>query len=333
MSRRSSPSTIEKLVTACAAALLAGMAAVPAARAGVVIDRIVAIVNDDVIALTDLEEEIAERTRLMGATGKSPVGDREERALDRHVLSNMVEKSLQLQAAKKRGIGVGSDEIKTALDDIKKKNRFPNDAALEHALAAEGLTLPKYTEELRKRLTVLKMVDRDVKSGIVLQDDEVRAYYDAHKEVFALPSEIRLRQIFVATPAEAPESARSTARKKIERILLQLKAGNDFAETARQESEGPEKAQGGEMGVFHPGELLPEIEAAVKPLEAGQISGVVETPIGFHLVSVESKTSPVMPFDEVKKDVENILYQEKTEENLRRWMLDLRAEGFVDIRL
>ncbi len=303
------------------------------ADAGIVIDRIVAIVNDDVVTLTDLEEAVAERERLAGPETAASPDESRRRSLSREILNNMVEKSLQLQAARKKGIGVSSDEIKTALEDIKKKNKFRDDAALARALEAEGLSLPKYTDELRNRLTVLKMVDREVKAGIVIRDDETRAYYDAHPGVFALPEEIRLRQIFVSSPAGASPEALARARAKIDRVLAEIKGGKDFTQAAKDDSEGPEKAQGGEMGVFQPGELIPEIDVAIKSLKAGEMTGVIQSSTGFHILLVESRSRPMMSYDDVKKDIENILFQEKTEDNLRRWMLDLRAQAFVDIRL
>jgi peptidyl-prolyl cis-trans isomerase SurA len=152
----------------------------------------------------------------------------------------MIEKKLQLQQAKKKGISVSQDELQAALQDIKKRNNFPTDQALKDALAAEHIEFEKYKTDLKEQLLLLKVVNREVRSGILIDETELMNYYKQHPGSFSEPESFKVSQIFFSLPADAKPSTVSDVKAKALRVLGLLQSGGNFQELEKQYSESTE---------------------------------------------------------------------------------------------
>jgi peptidyl-prolyl cis-trans isomerase SurA len=302
----------------------------------VVIDRVAAVINQEVITLSEVQEAVLQQASAGRATTPGDpafaAGVLTPQALHEQ-LRLLIQTRLQLQAAEQRGIAVSDPELGQALDEIKSRNRFASDAALAAALAAEGLTLEQYRQQLRKEILVAKLINREVRAQVVVSPDEVRRYYDEHAEEFFQPQRVRLRQILFAAPAGNPQ-ARAAKQTRALEVLEQLRSGADFAQLARRYSDGPEAADGGELGWFAQGSLTPELDRAAFSLGDGEISEPVESPAGWHLVTVEQREGRQRrPFEQVKEPLHGRLLEERLRERYEEWFLELRRSAYVDIRL
>jgi peptidyl-prolyl cis-trans isomerase SurA len=315
--------------------------AIPQAKP-VIIDRIAAVVNRDVITLSDVQEAVLQQAVAVAAArgGSRPqAGDPvfASAALTPQALSQqlhrLVDRRLQEQDAEQLGIAVTDAELHQALEDIKTRNRFTSDEVLATALATEGLTMEQYRRQLRSELLVAKLVNREVRSTVVISPEEVRVYYDQHPEEFALPERIRLRQIFFASPAANPED-HATTRTKAQAVLDELKNGADFDQMARRYSNGPEAKEGGELGWFTSGSLMPQLDRAAFTLNDGQISGLIDTPQGWHILKMEAREGHHQEtFEQAREQVHALLMEQHTQQRYEEWFLELRRNAYVDIRL
>ena len=299
-----------------------------------VVDRVVAIVNQEVITLSELALANSQyENPLFRELTLEPPESPEVLKLQ-ETLRILIEKKLQLQAARKRGITVGQEELQQVLDEIKHKQGINTDVAFQQFLAKENLSLPDYTREIKDQLTILKLINREIRSGVVLNEEEIDAYYRAHPEQFKLPERIRLSQILLSVSKEAQEQEIQKLEERARQLHNQLLDGADFNMMARKYSEGSEVKQGGDLGYFKKGELMKEIDKVVFSLQVDEISDVVRTPLGFHIFKLmEKKTTETLSYQEVKNQIEERLFSEKTDLAYRQWLRRLRDQAYVELKM
>lgn len=303
----------------------------PASTAeGVVIDRIVAVANREIITQSELDQA----EQLLKKEKASKEGDPGfALSPQRDLLTQLIEKRLIVQEAKRKGIRLSDSEMELALRDIEERNHFPNRDALKEAIAQENLSWEQYVKDLENQLMLLKLMNREVDSHIVLTPDEIQAYYDAHSEKFKLPGKIRLKQVLLRIPEGASEEAVERLHQKAEKVLAEAMSGEDFDRLALEHSDGPERRQGGDLGYFQRGELTPEIDRVAFGLKEGAISPLIKSRLGFHLFKVqEAKESERQPFEKVKREIEEQLLGEKREGLRKKWLDELWSRSFVEVK-
>ena len=206
------------------------------------------------------------------------------------VLEGLITRELLWQEAQKKNFTVTDEELEKALSSA--INRFPSEDEFKLRLAQIGYTEYDYREVLRRQLSLRELVQKDITKGLSVSDDEIHAYYQSNSQQFKTPEQIHARHILVKVEPGAGEAAREVAKRKIETILKEAIGGADFAELARNHSEGPSGPKGGDLGFFSRGRMVKPFEEAAFSLKAGQISGVVQTIYGYHIIKVEEKKAP-----------------------------------------
>lgn len=290
------------------------------------IDRIVAVVNDDIITLSDVQAAAQPYAQ------QNDTPDRKD-MLYRDVLDQLINERLLSQQVQKAQIDVTDDEVERAIEDILKQNNISR-AELEQAIRQRGMSMGQYREDLESQLVRLKIVDMKVRSRVVIPESEIRAEYERRTKDEEREQIVRIRHLFFRW-GESPdpeEKARVMARARAarERVV----AGEDFAEVAQEVSEGPTAAQGGDLGELSEKGLLPELATALKGLDPGDITPPVETSNGVHVVVLEDRRSKAQTeYAEVRDRIYQELYQRKVEEQMKIWLDELRAESAVDVRL
>lgn len=281
-------------------------------------DRIVAVVNSDLIMLSDVKRELEpERQRIARQHRGEELAQRLKTA-EYMALTKMIERRLQLQEAKARGVDVSNQEVKQAVEQMKRQG--------EHLDESDPLNV----QHVRDQLTLLKVVDREVRSGVMVGESEMKRYYQEHRDRFALPEEYTLSQILIL-PRSSDDTADALAKAR--RIMAELKKGEKFEDLALQYSDGPNASRGGRLGFVRQGELVPAIERAIAPLVPGGISDIIETPDGFHIVRVEEKKpKQFRPFDEVKFEIQGLVFQQKSEDVFQSWLVDLKNKAYIEIK-
>lgn len=305
-----------KTTAALALLLLYGPSGI--AYGSVVVDRVVAIVDDEVITMSDLQHEAA----------KSGVQNQDHRAL----LEEMINRKLQLAAAKRSGLDVTDKEADDAIEEIKRRNNKTT-KELEAELAKEGMTIEQYRADLKEQMTLSRVFNKYVRSGIAFDEAEIRAYYDRNQKEFTLPEEIRLRQIVLRIPEGASQSQAAAIKERARIAAERALAGEDFISLVREFSDPDAARDNGDLGFMPWGHIHPDLARAAQSLGSGQVAGPIQTKIGYHIIKHEETRTPVKPFEQVKDEIANFIYKQKIENTYRSWLQDLRNESLIENRL
>lgn len=256
-----------------------------------ILDRIVAVVGDEIILLTEVDEEV-----LLAQVRDGLDLDDEEtvRAYRQQVLEGLIEAKILLAKARAEGVRATRDEVDQSVDRMLQdlRARFPSEEAFAAQMEREGLTLEElrrsYREKVEQQLLISKLVDRDVRSRVEVEPSAVRAYWEEHREEFpSVPAMLELRRILVSARGAAAVDSAATERAGI--VLDRLRQGEDFGELARVFSEGPTAERGGDLGWFQAGELEPVLEEAIQALASGEASEVVLSSRGAHILEVRER--------------------------------------------
>jgi peptidyl-prolyl cis-trans isomerase SurA len=281
-------------------------------------DRIVAVVNKDLIMLSELKRDLLPDQERLRKLYKGEELERRLRAAEATAITKMIERKLQLQAAKNRGVEVTDQEVVQAVEELKKQG--------EKFDAADSAA----AKTVREQLLLMRVVDREVRGVIMVADSDMKRYYEEHQDRFAYPEEYQLSQILIK-PRNEDEMA--IARGRAEALLAALKQGESFDELALRFSDGANASRGGRLGLVRQGELLPAIEQAVSGLPVGGMTGIVETSEGLHIVRVDDKKPrQFRPYDQVKTEIQSLVFQQKTEDQYQTWMADLKSKAFIEIK-
>lgn len=297
-----------------------------------VTNAIVATVNDDIITLHDVVREA--QPAISEAENKTALSDAARSQIRRTTLERLIEKKLTDQKIKELNIRVSDEEIRQAIDDVRKQNNIPNQEALVAALAAQGLSFDQYRTQLQEQIEKLKLVSMEVRAKVQVGETEMRDYYTANISKYTEEETFRARHIFFKTGEKATKADIERSKATAQAVLADAKSGKDFAELAKKFSEDPAaRKDSGDLGDFKKGDMQPDLEKTIISLKPGEVSDLVSTPIGFHIIKLEARTAgKAKPFENVKSDIEEFLYRKKSEERFSTWAKDLRGKASIEVR-
>jgi peptidyl-prolyl cis-trans isomerase SurA len=295
------------------------------------INGVAAIVNDDIITYREVTRE--SQAAIQDAQKKGLLDDKGRHDLRVMVLDRMIEKLLTDQKVKELGIKIGDDEIRQAMDDVKRQNNNMSQSQLEAALKNQGFSLTQYETQIREQLERLRLVSMEVRSKVHVSDKEVEEYYQTHQDKYAEDEHFKARHIFIKVDEKAPAEQIQQSMSKALKVLYEARQGKDFIELAKEYSDDPTaKKDGGDLGTFKRGEMLSDLEKAIIPLKSGEVGELVVTPSGLHIVKLEERsTGKVKPLETVKADIRELLYRQKQDARFSSWMKELRANASVVI--
>jgi len=318
MLRSLSPSTSSRRLLGISGFALAAALFFSEISTASVTDRIIAVVNTELIMLSELKAEVASEERRLHDTYRGAELNRRLRQVEYMGLTRMIERKLQLQTAKTKGVEVADDEVRRAALELKRQGEQIDE------------TDPNDKKNIKEQLLLMRVVDREVRSGVMVTDSELQRYYQSHQNRFLIPDEYRISQILILRKARETEEE---ARERAMSVSSALKQGADFAEMALKHSDGPEATKGGNIGFVRQGELLPQIERALSVLELGQITEAIQTSDGWHIIKLDEKRLPQFrPFAEVKSEIQTLVFQQKTEDVYQKWLGDLKNKAFIEVK-
>jgi len=298
-------------------------------HSAVLLDRIVAIVNNEVITWSELRSVISLEAKSF--LDKVPEDKKNEamKGLEKEFLNNLIDKKLELQEAHIKGLDLNKAEIDNAIADIKKKYNL-TDEALLHSLEAEGMTYEEYRTRLGEQITVSKLVNIEVKSDIVISDREIAEYYEANKDKLGSIEKLRIRQIFFAMPED--QSKKSLVEARAQEIISRLDKGEDFSKLAAEFSEDASRNFGGDLGYISKGSALKEVENAAHSLKIGEVSKPFWSSAGLHIIKLEDRIEGE-GFDKVKDKIKEALFEKAFESKLLEWKSGLKEKAYIEIKL
>ncbi len=294
---------------------------------GEIVDRIVAVVNDSAITLSELN---------IATTGLGDIkgDDKEKRQkiieTKSKVLDQLIEKKLVEQAANKAGITVSEKEIDNAIEDVKRQNNIGQEDLLS-ALARNGLTFKEYREQLKDQIRQVKFINKEFRANVKVSDEDVEAYYKQNRDKFSGPAMYRIRIISFLLSGQGKGK---DAEKKAKDILAMARKGADFIKLASVYSEGPNVKDGGDLGYISPGEMDAAVEKAGGGLNIGEISDVIKTPTGFHIIQlIDRRKAEPKPVAAVLDEIKNIIFQKIIDERYKLWLEEMMKKAYIEVKL
>lgn len=290
--------------------------------------NIVAKVNGSEILQKDFTRE-TKNVRFRFQNAQPP---KTEDEIQKQALDNLIGAQLLYNESKKAGITV-SDEA-TTNEYMRFKKQFPSPEMFDNALKQEGLTDSDLKSEISRSLTIREFIDQKFTKQVTISDEETRQYYNANQKAFVQPEMVKARHILITVPKDATEAQKEESRKKLEGIQKKVTAGEDFAELAKTHSQCPSSSDGGNLGEFTRGQMVKPFETAAFSLEPGQVSPIVETQFGYHLIKVEGKTPErTMDYDHMKKNITRLLTQEKVQAEVETYLKQLKSQSKIEYLL
>lgn len=304
----------------------------PDLSSAAVTNAIVAVVNDDVVTLFEVNKEA--QPIIREAEKQSALTDAARSQIKRTALDRLVEKKLVEQKIRELNIKVSEEEVRQAIDDVKKQNNIPSQEALVSALASQGLSFDQYRNQLQEQIEKLKLISMEVRAKIHVSESEMLEYYDANRAKYTEDESYRARHIFFKTSDKSPAEDIKRTMTTALMVLAEARSGKDFSDLAKNYSEDPAaKKDGGDLGTFKKADMQAELGNAVTGMKPGDISELVYTTAGFHIIKLEERISgKVKPFDGLKAEIEEALYRKKSEERFSQWAKDLRGKASVELK-
>jgi len=291
------------------------------------VEAIVAIVNDDVITLSDYKSAQELLYQSLQAQLQGEKLENQYRLMRKDLLDKMVTELLLSQEAEKKGINV-NEQLKMMIENIKNENNIGSDQELIQAFAKQGVDFNDWKEENSKMLLRQGVVYSEVGSSIVIDDSDIVNYYKQHPEQYTEPEEYTLQAVYISSEGKIEEEIQG----KKEEIQGKLDTGEDFNTVASEYSEGPEKESNGDLGSFKRGELAKSLEQAVEGLKAGELTPWIETPNGWYILKLKDrKESHLKEFDECRKGIEEKLFGERNQEKLQEYLQKLKKRSYIKI--
>jgi len=298
-----------------------------------IIDRIVAIVNDDIITLSELNEAVELYLKQRPESYASIKNNQEALFKVRNeVLNGLIDQKLAQQEVEKKGIKVKDEEVNDAIERIKSKY-FLTEEDLKKILEHNGLTLEQYREQTRKQLLQIKLINLEVKSKIVITDQEIRDYYERHKDEYGGNTKYHLLGILFKVPLNDKKiDEKNTIQRKVEHIVQELRSGASFEEIIRKYSNSKIPIEGGDLGFFTLDELSDTLKKVVQVMKEGEISPLLKTPQGYQIVKLQKiVTNPTKNLKDVRMEIHNKLFQEALDKKYKAWLKGLKERSYIKI--
>jgi len=322
------------LAAVTAAVLLASPGASAQAKSTVV-EEIVARVNNQIITRSDYQKAAAglHQEAAQDCQNCSEMQIQAEvQKRQKDLLRDMIDQQLLIERAKDMDVSVETDLVKR-LDEVRKQNNLSSLEDLQKAVELQGIVWEDYKSQLRNQLLTQEVIRREVGGRMNIGSDEIKKYYEAHKQDFNRPEQVYLAELFLSTDGKSPEEI-AAVKTRADDLHNRLVKGESFDTLVKRYSEGSTaSSQNGELGAFERGQLAKSLEDAVFGLDKGQFTDVIQTKTGFEVLKVlDHYQAGLQPLDKVEGEISNILYRQKMDPAMREYLGQLREESYVTVK-
>jgi peptidyl-prolyl cis-trans isomerase SurA len=295
---------------------------------GTVVEDVIVHVNDQIISRSDVERSVQQLAQESQQANASPAETAERQ---KNLLRDMIDQQLLLSRAKELSLNVDAEVIRR-LDDIRKQNHMDSMEDLEKAARSQGVSFEDFKAQIRNSILTQQVVRDEVGRRLQMTQGQEQAYYDAHKQEFAQPEQIKLSEILIPTAADANDAAVAQAQAKANEVAAKLKAGDKFEDLAKTYSGGQTATQGGDLGLYKRGALAKVLEDQTFNLKAGESTAPIRTRQGFVILKVTDHMPAGVPaLKDVEQQIQEAMYSEQMQPALRAYLTKLREEAYIDI--
>jgi peptidyl-prolyl cis-trans isomerase C len=287
----------------------------------------IARVNDTAVLRQDLDREMKLVSLKLARQGR-PVDAEQLKRYEGQIRDTLINRTLLLQQAQSMGIDVKDSLVAKALDEF--KAAFNEEKAYQNSLTGMGFTEEMLKGQIKNGLTIKALIDKEVLQKVSVSDQQVRAFYDGNPNLFRKPEQVKASHILVQVPADADEAKQAEALATIQALKVRIDNGEDFATLAMENSDGPSKTKGGDLGFFSREQMVPPFSEAAFALQPGQTSDVVKTRFGYHLIRVtERQAEQTMAFNDVKEAISARLRQEQEGKKIDAYLEKLKEHADI----
>jgi len=296
------------------------------------VDRIVAVVNNEIITLYDLNRTFAPYATNIKALKYPPEKERQTLFQVRQdILEQLIESMLADQQVKQNQITVSEKEINNTIERIKESRQF-TDEQLRQGLASQGMTMEEYRKEIQEQILRNKLVNREVKAKIVITKEDIKKYYESHREKYSGEKKYYLWNMFIKVPSGSSSSERNNARNRMEAILVKLQQGQSFESLVDELKKSSSAVKGTDLGLYRLEELSEQLRQVVKKMKTGKFSAVLDTNFGFQILYIQKiEESQAQPLEAVESEIDDLLYTELVDTKYREWLEQLRVQSHIRI--
>ncbi len=307
------------------------------ASASTVFNRIVAVVNDEIVLESEVNQATSQtfKAEVGNVDLSTAEGQRKYEDHRRKMLDTLIERVLIGQKAKDLKVDVTEEEVRNAAESVRQQNNMSTEQFAE-ALKQQGFfSIEDYRKAMRKQLLQLKLINQEVRSRVSVADDEVRAYYaQSVRQAAGDQMQVHLRQIFMAIPPGASMSQAEEKRRQAAKLVADLRSGQDFTAAAKKYGDDAASQAGGDLGWLQRGDLPTELRDPVASMDSGDLRGPIASERGLHILQlVEKKIGEVRPFEDVKEELRRQLYDQNLEKAIANWTKELRRKAHIDLRI
>jgi len=293
-------------------------------------NRVVAIVNDQVITLHELDSKIRELTGLSPRELKEK-SDEIYIETRRKILNDLIDQKIALEKIKELEIQAEPKEVDQAIEKVKEDNQLTQEGLIAK-LKERGTTYEAYRKSMQAELERIELINYEVQSKIVLREEDIEKYYKEHIDEFTSGGKVRLGLIFLKQTDPADKDEARALYQKAQNILSMIQGGEDFGKLARKYSSGPGAREGGDLGVFKLSEMESEMAKQIEGLSSGDVAKPIIRPDGIRIIKVvEKDKGGVKSLEQVRNAIQSILYREEVERRYSSWLSELRKKAYIKI--
>lgn len=288
---------------------------------------VVAVVNGTDISQTDFDKEVGRYEQQMAMMGQTPNPQQLAEIKDK-VLNGLIDRELLYQESQKEGLKASKSEVDERISAL--KQRFPSEEEFKKTIEKLGLNEAGLRSQFEKELAIKALLDKKFAGKVTVTDQEMKKFYDENPDYFKTPERVRASHILVKVEPNASEADKAKARQKIEDVQKKVKKGEDFAALAKQYSDCPSSAKGGDLDYFQRGQMVGPFQDAAFAMNVGEVSDIVETQFGYHLIKVtDKKPAGTVSFEESKDKIKSYLEQQKMGEEVSQYAAQLKKTAKI----
>ncbi len=289
----------------------------------------VATINGRAITDGEIDREMKMIKQQMASRVSPQQMQAMQPGLKRGAMDNIINRVLLRQAADRDGIEVSKEEKDAKIEEIKKN--FPSEEAFNAQIKVSGLSEEEFDSEIEYTIKIEALIDKVTKFLEETTDKEAREFYDSNMDQFVSPAKIRASHVLLKIGPEDTDEVKAEKKAKIEKLLPRLQAGEDIAEIASEYSDCPSSSNGGDLGLFGKGQMVKSFEDAAFALEVNELSGIVETRFGYHIIKVtEKEKASTTPFADVREDVKKYLDEMKKQREVEEYVQALKGLAEIE---